>query len=100
MDIFTVVIQGIQTDATHRNGIETFDSFEKAKQFIDHCVETQKSLEGKDSFIVRDLTGERGLYGWLFSGEILYGVETENISGMEHFRGFKARRFIIKTNLQ
>ena len=98
MKIYTVIIQSLDRDGHHQNGIETFDSFDKAKKFIDDCIEGQKRLEGEDSFHSVDITGEMYEYGWIFKGSILYGIETIHTKDGP-FRGNREKRFVIETDV-
>ena len=97
MIIYTVVIQSIKYDGSHQNSVENFKSLDAAKAFIDHCIESQKTLEGADSFMTFDLTGSMYEYGWVFSGKIPYGIETETLKKDKRFDVYKTKRFVIPT---
>ena len=98
MIIYTVVIQSIDYEGHHQNSIENFRVLEEAKKFIDNCVESQKVLEGADSFWPTDISGSSCEYGWVFSGKIIYGVETTRV-GDDHkpWDVYKTKRFMIPT---
>ena len=100
MKIYTVIIQGITSDGHHQNSVENFETFDKAKKFIDDCVEAQKSLEGEDSFVPYDMTGEAYEMGWIFRGKVLYGVETRHTNTGKPFHMYGEKRFVIETELQ
>ena len=98
MVIYTVVIQSIDYEANHTNSVENFKTIEGAKAFIDGCVESQKILEGPDSFWPSEITGSSCEYGWIFPGKIVYGVETKS-TRKEHkpWDIYKMRRFALAT---
>ena len=98
MIIYTVVIQSITYEGHHTNSVENFKTLEEAKAFIDNCVESQKRLEGADSFWPTDITGSMSEFGWIFNGKIAYGIETESVN-KEHkpWDIYKMKRFVIPT---
>ena len=100
MVIYTVVVQSIDYNGHHQNSIENFGDFDKAKKFIDDCIDGQKTLEGEDSFYATDISGSWGEYGWIFRGQIPYGIETERVKEGKPWDVYKTKRFIIPTNVQ
>jgi len=100
MIIYTVVIQSIDYEGHHQNSIENFTDLEEAKKFIDHCIESQKVLEGADSFWATEISGSMAEYGWIFSGKIPYGIETERVGEHKPWDVYKTKRFIIPTIAQ
>lgn len=100
MIIYTVVIQSINYDGSHQNNVENFKTLEEAKDFIDSCVESQKTLEGVDSFTTYDLTGSMAEYGWLFSGKIAYGVECQRVKEGKDWEIYTTKRFVLPTIVQ
>ena len=100
MIIYTVVIQSITYEGHHQNSVENFTDLEQAKKFIDHCIECQKVLEGADSFYATEISGSMAEYGWVFSGKIPYGIETERVGEHKPWDIYKTKRFIIPTIAQ
>lgn len=97
MTIYTVIIQGIDYEGHHQNSVENFKTLEEAKNFIDSCIESQKVLEGEDSFWVTEITGSNHEYGWIFGGKIPYGVETKKVGEHKPWDIYKTKRFVIPT---
>ena len=102
MIIYTVVVQSVKYDGSHQNSVENFKTLEEAKSFIDSCVESQKTLEGADSFTTYDLTGSMAEYGWIFSGKIPYGIECQKVKQGDEksWEFYTTKRFVIPTIVQ
>jgi len=101
MKIYTVVVQGIDYEGHHTNSITNFGDFDKAKKYVDDCVDGQKRLEGENSFWAFDITGAYCEYGWIFGGKIAYGIETKRVG--EHHKPwdiYKTNRFVLETEVE
>ena len=95
MKIYNVIVQGVAKDGWHTNSITPYSTFEKAKDFVDSCVEGQKRIEGTDTMVSElDITGEP-VRGWVVNEKkIVYGIEIrQRFKSLEEFT---TRRFVIE----
>ena len=98
MKIYTVITQAVYFDGYHTNSINNFRTLDKAKNFIDSCVECQKKLEG-DVFYVTETSGLNIMYGWMFSSKVVYGVEMKRSREHSSHEICSTERFILETEI-